>query len=503
MKIFSASQIRALDDFTIKNEPIASIDLMERASLVFTKWFVKKFPDQDIPICIFCGPGNNGGDGLAVARLLYERFYNVSVNICAIGTNYSRDFKINLERLPEKIQSEMITVNKGDDFPNLEKNGLVIDSIFGSGLNRPVSGYWGDIIDHINNSENTIVSIDIPSGLFADDSSLGSIIKADDTLSFEFPKLAFLMPENQNFVKSWQSESINLDKVKIKQEPTDNFYLTKQDILPIIKKSNKFDHKGTYGHALLIMGSYGKMGAATMAAKACLRTGTGLVTVHIPKIGYDILQIAVPEAMASIDHGDTHFSSLPDLDNYATIGIGSGLGTEIDSVKALEKLLQTFNKPMLFDADALNILAQNKSMLKDLPANSILTPHPGEFKRLFGEAGNNFERLGLLRKQAKKLKVIIILKGAHTCIALPDGSCYFNSTGNPGMATAGSGDVLSGIITSLLAQKYSPKNASFIGVYLHGLAGDLAAKSNGIKSMIAGDIINSIGNAYQQLKTNN
>ncbi|MCB0651151.1 MAG: NAD(P)H-hydrate dehydratase [Saprospiraceae bacterium] len=499
MEIFSANQIRALDAYTIAHEPITSIDLMERASLAFTNWFIEQNPDEDIPVCIFCGPGNNGGDGLAVARLLHDRFYTVSVIFCAIGPNATQDNKINAQRLPDSIKSSQIVLKKEDPFPPLKHGWIVIDAIFGSGLSRPVEGYWGNLVEYINGLENTVVSIDIPSGLFADQHSSGSIIMADQTLSFELPKLAFLLPENQNYVGEWHTRSIGLSNHYIQNEKTSFFFTTQQDVKLLLKPAKKFDHKGTYGHALLIMGSYGKIGAAVLAAKACLRTGCGLVTVHLPKCGYAIMQISAPEVMASIDDKEHYFSQAPAMEKFSAVGMGCGLDTKDITKKGLHQVIQTARKPLLLDADALNILAENKAWLRELPPNSILTPHPGEFKRLFGATADDFEQNKLQRQLAQDLKVIIILKGAHTCIASPDGNCYFNSTGNPGMATAGSGDVLSGMITSLLAQGYDPLQASILGVYLHGLAGDLASQQHGMKSMIAGDIIEYIGKAYEIL----
>lgn len=499
MKIFVANQIRALDAYTIDHEPIASIDLMERASLAFTNWFIEQNPDEDIPVCIFCGPGNNGGDGLAVARLLHNRFYTVTVILCAIGPDTTPDHKINARRLPDGIKSSQIVLKKEDPFPPLKHGWIVIDAIFGSGLSRPVEGYWGTLLEYINNLENTVISIDIPSGLFADQHTSGSIIMADQTLSFELPKLAFLFPENQNYVGEWHTRSIGLSTHFQQNEKTPYFFTTQQEAKLLLKPAKKFDHKGTFGHALLIMGSYGKIGAAVLAAKACLRTGCGLVTVHLPKCGYQIMQISAPEVMVHIDDNELNFSRAPAMEKFSSVGIGCGLDTNGLSKKGLHQVIQTAPKPLLLDADALNILSENKTWLRELPPNSILTPHPGEFKRLFGESANDFEQNKLQCQMAQELEIIIILKGAHTCIASPDGNCYFNSTGNPGMATAGSGDVLSGMITSFLAQGYDPLEASILGVYLHGLAGDLASQQYGMKSMIAGDLIESIGKAYKIL----
>lgn len=496
MKILSASQIRKLDQATIQNEPISSIDLMERASETFVNWFIKTFPNTDRNIQIFCGIGNNGGDGLAVARLLCQRFYKVQVFCCNISTKTSEDFAKNLARLPKRQALELLEIQKEDSFPKLPSNGIVIDAIFGSGLNRPVQGYWADLILYLNKTAKTIVAIDIPSGLFADQATTSTHLQADYTFSFELPKLAFFFPQNQHSLGEWTTKSIGLDADFIKKTETSYHYITPKIIKSILKKRHKFDHKGTYGHALLIAGSYGKVGAAVLAAKACLRTGAGLVSIHAPKCAYQILQISFPEAMVSIDEHDFYFSKIPDLKAYKAIGVGCGLGTENITYTALVELIKKSSIPLVLDADALNILSQHQEFLKQLPNHSILTPHPKEFERLFGKTANDFDRNQLQREQAKKLQVYIILKGANTCIATPEGDCYFNSTGNPGMGTAGTGDVLTGMITGLKAQGYSSLEASLLGVYLHGLAGDLAVAKTGQEALLASDVIAHIGQAF-------
>ena len=500
MKILSPTQTRALDAFTIKTEPIKSIDLMERASNTFVKWFMQHFPNgEKTPVKIICGPGNNGGDGLAIARLLNRKHYGVEVFICNISTKRTPDFEKNLKRIPRQRGLPVLEIKEDAAFPGFEESAVIIDAIFGSGLNRPIIGYWADLIDYLNQLPNQKVAIDIPSGLFAEKHSNGVTIKADYTLSFELPKLAFFFPENQDKVGDCFIQPIGLDSSFIQNATTDNYLITKKLVQSFIKKRKKFDHKGTYGHALLIVGSYGKMGAAILATKACLRSGTGLVTVHSPICGYEILQISCPEAMMSIDDKEHFFSDISSLENYNTIGIGCGLGQQVLSKEALFDLLANTKAPLVIDADALNILSKNKNQLKNIPSNSILTPHPKEFERLFGKAENDFVRNKLQRAKAKELNCVILLKGANTCVACPDGTCYFNSTGNPGMATGGSGDVLTGLITGLLAQGYTSQKAAILGVYLHGLSGDLAVKEIGQESLLAGDLVNYMGKSFLEL----
>lgn len=501
MKILNAAQIKALDAFTIKHEGIKSIDLMERASQVFVRWFTRKFAAEENEVIVFVGPGNNGGDGLAVARLLYFKFYNIKIYRCIIGENTSLDFEINLKNLPKRNAIPLIEINENAPFPEFKKPAIVIDAIFGSGLNRPLEGYWKILVEHLNEQAETLVSIDIPSGLFADKHSSGVSIQADYTLSFELPKLAFLFPENLQRVGKWQFQSIRLNPDFIKKCETPFHFVDLEMVKAMIKKRQKFDHKGTFGHALLIAGSYGKVGAAVLSAKAALRSGAGLVTIHAPKCAYPILQISAPEAMVSVDSSEKEISELPKLEVYKAVGIGCGIGTNSLTVKCLSSVISSFRKPIIFDADALNILANNPDWFSDLPKNSILTPHPKEFERLFGKTQNNFQRNELQRKKAQELNVFIILKGAHTCIATPDGTCFFNTTGNPGMATGGSGDVLTGLLTGLLAQGYSAGEAAILGVYLHGLAGDLAIRDEQSKaSLLAGDLIEYFGKAFKVIK---
>jgi hydroxyethylthiazole kinase-like uncharacterized protein yjeF len=499
MKIITAEQTRQLDAYTIKHEPIPSIDLMERAASTFAKWFIEKYQEAVIPVVIFCGPGNNGGDGLAIARMLHHKGYEVKVVLCQISKNTSEDYNINLERLPKKDTILVELLEKGDDLPSLPGSAIIIDALFGSGLNRPVEGYWGKLLQHLNEAEGcTRISVDIPSGMFADQPTEGISFEAHLTFSFELPKLGFFFPENFHRVGQWEARSIGLDQGFIGELTTEQYYLDEAMAKKIWRPRNKFDHKGHFGHALLICGSYGKMGAAVLAARACLRSGAGLLTVHIPQCGYTTMQSSLPEAMASVDLGTHYFSSVPDLSPYKAIGIGSGLDKQSESRTALRQVLEKTEIPLVLDADALNIIAEENWQTL-IPGHSILTPHPKEFERLFGPSAHSFERLELAKQKAKQLQLYIILKGAHSLIVCPDGRVYFNSTGNPGMATAGSGDVLTGMVTSFMAQGYSPQDAALFGVYLHGLAGDLAAKEIGLEAMIAGDLVAHIGEGYKRL----
>lgn len=468
MKILKSSQIREVDLYTIKNEPIESINLMERAAFTITKWISKNISNVKT-IKIFAGPGNNGGDGLAIARQLLSFDFNISVYLLKISDNLSEDCKINLDRLLEHKEIIVNEIHNENDFPILDKNDIVVDGLFGSGLTRKLDGLAGKLVKHINNSNSEIIAIDIPSGLFGEDNDINdcqSIIKASYTLSFQLPKLSFILPSNFEFVGNWEILPIGLNKDIINELNSDYYILNKNQIKGKLINRKKFSHKGTYGHVLIVSGSYGKMGASVLAAKASLRTGSGLVTAHIPKIGYQIMQSALPEVMVSIDWSDIIVSKVPDIENYTSIGVGPGIGTKSNTIKALEDLFDKISSPMVIDADALNILSGRKDLIQKIPKNSILTPHPKEFERLVGEIKGDYKRLQVLKEFSVKNQLFVILKGAHTAIACPDGKVFFNNTGNPGMATAGSGDVLTGVILSLLGQGYNSTDAAIIGCCL-------------------------------------
>jgi ADP-dependent NAD(P)H-hydrate dehydratase / NAD(P)H-hydrate epimerase len=502
MKIFSAEQIRLWDQYTMQHEPIVSIDLMERAAINCVNWLEENGYVEN-QFVVFCGKGNNGGDGLAIARLLAARKYPARIFILEFGHKGTEDFQINLARLHEYPEVDIRFVQTEENFHEFKEGDIIIDALYGSGLNRGLEGVTAKLVEHINKSGCEIISIDIPSGLFVDKSSKGNtVIKSNHTLGFQCYKPAFLIAENAEYIGEVHILDIGLHPDFY--NPTFSPYELVDDTIihSIYKPRNRFAHKGNFGHALLIAGSYGKIGAAVLAAKACLRSGVGLLSCHIPKCGYDILQTAVPEAMVMTDFNSSFNTKIEDdLAKYEAIGVGPGIGTASETKMMLQEIFNSYKKTVVLDADALNIISSQKDLLKLIPAGSILTPHPKEFERLFGETSDEFERIQLALQKAKELNVVIVLKGHHTFIAIPGDKGFFNSTGNAGMATGGSGDVLTGMIAGLLAHGYNSNETAILGVYLHGLAGDIVAEKNSMEAMIAGDIVENIGVAFAMLKT--
>lgn len=489
MKILSAEKIREVDAYTIEHEPIKSIDLMERAAQAFVNWFVKEYDSNTGALCIV-GPGNNGGDALAIARLLTKRSYNARVLIASPNSEGSKDYQTNLRRLPRDVKR----INSIEE----TRSKIIIDGLFGSGLARSIEGDLGKLIDEVNNSGKKIVSIDIASGLSCDGYPLGEhVIRPHHTVSFQLPKLAFMYPENGPYVGQWKAINIGLDQSFIDEQASHFFYQVDKDINELINPREKFAHKGSFGHALIIGGSYGKIGAISLASMACLRSGAGRVTTMLPKCGYTIIQTAIPEVMC-ITSGEKHLENtkLEGLSGFSTIGIGPGMGATESTLTLLTNILTNVKRPIVIDADGLNLLAENRELLEMLPEGSILTPHVGEFNRLVEPAYSGIERIEQQRAFAKKYKVVVVLKGAHTTVSDVEGDVWFNSTGNPGMATAGSGDALTGMIAGLLAQGYGSLEAARIGVFMHGRAGDLAKKELGETSMIASDIVKRISAAF-------
>jgi len=490
MKLFTTAQIREIDSYTIQNEPISSIKLIERvAKALFVEF--KKIVDQTKRIAVIAGKGNNGSDALALAILLKTNGYAVIV--------YSYDSSV---CKPEtQFYLSQLEANPIEIFLHSSENNfdVIIDGLFGTGISKPIAGFELQIVESINKALAQVISIDIPSGMNADlnvSPNTSVVVKADYTFTLEFPKLAFMLPEIGTDIGKLSIIPIGLHKTIIDQLKTPYTYTTSNDIR--LKERERFAHKGTFGHVLTVAGSRGKMGACILSTKASLRIGAGLVTAHIPECGVDILQISVPEAMAHIDTGVYEITEIPELLKINSVCIGPGIGTEIQTQLALIDFISKTKQSLILDADALNCIALQNALVK-IPQHTIITPHVKEFERLFGTSIDSVSRLQMQIEYSKKFQIYIILKGHRTSISTPQGEVFFNSTGNPGMATAGAGDVLSGIIAGLLAQGYNTQEACLFGVYIHGLAGDLASKELTEYSLNAGDIITFIPKALHSL----
>ena len=501
MKLFSSHQIKELDNYTIQNEPISSLDLMERASEKIVEALLEQW-DNTQPITLFAGPGNNGGDALCVARLLHEKGFTVRAYLFNPKNRLSPDCQTNKERLEKLNIAHFEVVENQFAPPKLTANDLVIDGLFGSGLNKPLAGGFAAVVRLINASEAQVVSIDVPSGLMGEDNTFNQsqhIIKADYTFCFQFPRLSFLFAENQIFLGQWKVLPIGLHPEIIHQTVTPYQITELAEVKRRIKKRKRFSHKGNYGHALLIAGSEGMAGASILSALGCLKSGVGLLTVHTPICNVPLLQTTVPEAMVQKDIHEKYFAYPVDTENYEAVGIGPGLGSMLETDQALFEQIAQADKPLVLDADALNFMGREKQILQHLPKHSILTPHPKELERIIGKCTNSYTRLTQACELAKKTETYILLKGAYSTLITPEGNCHFNPTGNPGMATGGSGDVLTGVLLALLAQGYSPLDAALLGAYVHGLAGDLAKEEQGEMGMTAMDIVRHLPRAWRSM----
>jgi len=491
MKIFTATQTQALDKATIEREGISSLDLMERASEQLFEAFVERY-EEGREVLVFAGTGNNGGDALALARLLSRLKGAYQIKVFTFdAAQRSVDNKANLDALLDLFDIQVKLMLLEEDVPTISPEAIVVDGIFGTGLNRPPEGLPAFVIKQINASGAEVFAIDIPSGLMAEENLFlnDATIAADMVLSFQFPKLSFLLSDAAPYIADWEIRDIGIDPLSIEEMRTPYRFFMDEDALSLWHERPRFSHKGSFGHCLMIAGKRPMMGAAILATKACVRTGLGLVTAHVPQNCGDLIWSSVPEALISEDRSELMFTDELVYDAYSAVAVGPALGTKPNSQHALLHLIQHCDKPLVLDADALNILALNKAWLTYLPQNSIITPHPGEFDRLTQVHNSSYERLMSQIAFAQKWQLIVVLKGAFTSIAFPDGRCSFNSTGHSGLATGGSGDVLTGIIAGLLAQNYAPEDASRLGVWWHGKAADLYAEEHLPQSLLPSDLI--------------
>lgn len=500
MKIFSKEQFYSADKITTEKQNILSTDLMERAGTQIFNWLHFRMQGAQVPIHIFCGIGNNGGDGLVLARHLVTHGYNVQVYIVNYSDKRSKDFLINYDRIKNVTKNWPLLLDSVADFPEIHQDAIIVDAVFGIGLSRSADDWVKALFQHFRKSKAFTLSVDIPSGLFLDQvpNDENGVVWANYTLSFQTPKFVFFLPQTSKFTQQWEVLDIGLDVEYLNSTPTEVELIGKNEILQVYKVRNKFDHKGTYGHSLIIGGSYGKIGAVVLASKAALRIGAGLVTAFVPKCGYNVLQSAFPEAMVITDKAEDNITNITFDFEPTSIGIGIGAGIDNKTIDAFESFLKLNKTPLVIDADGLNILAKKKDLLKFLPENAILTPHPKELERLIGVWKDDFDKLNKANTFSNKYNVIVVIKGAHTITVYND-RFYLNSTGNQGLATAGTGDVLTGIITGLLSQGYDALSATIFGVYLHGKSADLALETYGYHSMIATDVIEHLKDAYLDL----
>jgi len=502
MKIFTAQQIREGDAFTIRQEKISSADLMERAARKCFEWIAENIP-YNTPILTVCGMGNNGGDGLALTRILLQEGYSAKAVVLKLSDSFSPDASLNFTRLHQLAPDNIKMLSEGMFITDLPERILIVEALFGTGFEHLLSGWAADFLMDINALPNRVVSIDIPGGLPSDalPDKNAAVVKADDTLSFQFYKRSFLHPEAGPYVGNVHVLDIGINERFIRDTHTQYYLNTLEVIQGIYRPREAFSHKGNYGKALLIGGQQGMAGAIHLSAKAALRSGAGLVKILAPEIVCDVLQVALPEAI-TLSGGQQFIEAIELPEEKLSIGIGPGLGIHPQTKQALYHLLEQLQQPVVLDADALNLIAEDKEMLNLLPAHSILTPHPKEFERLFGVFPDSMLQTEWARGVAMKYNIVLVLKGHHTAVLMPDGSCWYNTSGNAGMATGGSGDVLTGILTSLLAQGYTSREAALLGVYLHGRSGDIYAAQHSQEALIARDIIDNLGKAFLELRNN-
>lgn len=503
MKIFTRAQIKELDQFTIDHEPIKSVDLMERAAHTVVNFICSIWSVED-NVVVFAGPGNNGGDGLAVARMMANQGYGVTAYLFNISARLSPDCMENSKRLKNCPKVNFIEVTEEFEPPKLDSKTLVVDALFGSGTTKPLAGGFASLVKYINAAKTTVVSIDVPSGLMTEDNSYNvraNIVRATYTVTFQQPKLAFFFPENQCFIGKLEVVDINLSQEGIDKMSATFETIEEKHIKALFKQRDPFAHKGMMGHGLLVAGSYGVCGAAILAAKACLRSGVGKVTVHVPRFNIPVMQVAVPEAVISCDDDDAIFTQPVDMQDYEAMAIGPGLGCHETTAIATISQLRRAQCKVVADADTLNILGAHHAWMQQLPKGLIMTPHPKEMDRMTGHSNDSYERMLKALDLAARIQGYIIVKGHHSLLCCPDGKVYINTTGNAGMATAGSGDVLTGIILALLAQGYNQKEACIMAMYVHGRAGDIASADKGQTALVASDIIDFLPKAFRELET--
>ena len=506
MKIFTNAQRKAIVQYTIEHDGVTELDLVERAGDGIAREIMSRWQPQQRTI-VFAGWGNNGADALSATRILMRNGFNPEIYLFNIGGNRlskecAKCKELLLSEFPQVKLKEVVS-----EFlpPELNSRCLVIDGLFGSGLNRPLPQSICVILRSINDSNADVVSIDIPSGLFSEwNTNLvnNNTIHATLTIAIEFPHLSFFFDDNAELIGEWTTVSIGLSQEAIRNTTYQYYLITHADAQKILRPRWPEANKSEYGSALICAGSYGMMGAAVLATRGCLRAGAGKVTCYSPQCGNTILQTAVPSAMFATSNDKTYLTDISLRHTYQAIGIGPGIGTRDDTITALGNFLKQCNAkqmPLVIDADALNCIAARPILLNYLPVMSVLTPHEGEFDRLFGEQSSSEARLRKAIEVSAFYNVVILLKGRYTAVVRPDGKVHINSSGSPALATGGSGDVLTGIITGLMSQSYSSEMATILGAYIHGVAGEICADEHGTFGTTAEDIAQNVGKAIKSI----
>ena len=514
MEVLNAKEMIMIDKKAIQDYGIPGTVLMENAGIQVVKALEEKFNDlAQKRVVIFAGKGNNGGDGAVVARHLHNKGLKVDIFLFAKQDETSRDLKINLN-IAKKMGVPIHKIENPDqlkDFNNLLIHShIIIDALLGTGITPPVKGIFQSVIPLLNDTNTFVLAIDVPSGLSSDHGNVeGEVVKADMTVTFCRPKRCHFLHPAVELVGELKVVDISIPEKIVGDENIRVHTIDREDIDFLLQKRKPDSHKGTYGHLLIIGGSAGKGGAAAMAALSALRMGNGLVSLAVPESinssietsPLEIMSIPLPETNeGSIDIAakDTLLKSLNDK---SAVLIGPGISTSSETIELLLSIVPELKIPLVIDADGLNCLAKDLNVFKKVKGRAIITPHPGEMSRLAGKTVKDVQadRIGIALEFASEYDVTVVLKGAGTVIAFPDGNAFINTTGNPGMATAGTGDVLAGMAAGLLAQKVSPEDASKTAVYLHGLAGDLASQEKNQVSLIASDLIEAIPSILKNL----
>lgn len=504
MNIYTTREIQHIVEANLRLDNLDMDTLVERAAKGIGGEIEKRWK-QGVTVYVFAGPYDNGAYALATARHLLERGYRLKVTLFNIEIDPAQEIvKRQRDRLISAGLSldNFVEVNKNFRMPEIAPGSLVLDGIFGSELNRNLEPGYGLLIRHINEKNVKVVSIDVPTGMTGDWNSRTSpnyVIKARLTVALQFPHLAFFLPNMSDNIGEWVAVDMGLKAGSFQSLTQKYLLIGRNEAKRFLSRRRLFTSKDDYGKGMIFAGSFGMMGAAVLAAKGALRSGIGKLTVSTPMCGFPIIQTSVPEALYQYAESQEFFTRIKPHYSYDAVAVGPGIGTNEATINALDDYLSTVPSPVILDADALNCIALRPLLLNKLPNMSVITPHAKEFDRLFGEQSNGDSRLLKAIEVAKLYNIIIVLKGHYTAVVRPDGMLTFNDSGTPAMATPGSGDVLTGILTSFYAQLKNPVLAAVAAVYVHGRAGEIAEKEQGSYGVLASDIAGCTGKAIEEI----